>query len=175
MKEVKDVAPMDLLQEKRPWIIAPGAFEPEKGFRCVIIFERHPFRFPLGKLTNMPTDLCPIPYFPADADTAETRHAAEQTATEWSQTAFGIDKERYLAIGMSSISAFERGKFVKVLGETADQLVLENGFGDAIELDEEVAIKLYQDLAKMLDLPCQTNCPECGDIMEGKCSECSPE
>ncbi len=33
-------------------------------------------------------------------------------------------------------------------------------------LGEEAAIKLYQDLADALDLPCQRTCPECSGIME---------
>ena len=175
MKEVKDLMPADLLDEGRRWVIVPGDFIEDKGFRVEVIFETHPFRFPIGQITNMPRGVADrLPYFPADGDTDDAQQASRELAEEWCHKTHGIDKKAYLAIVSSSIKAYEQGKRVKVLSDHPDHLTLHNGFGDEIELDEEAAIKLYQDLAEALDLPCQRNCPKCGGIMEGDvCEECA--
>ena len=123
----------------------------------------------------MPRDLPQkMPYFPAEDESEEAQQAAQTLAEEWCLKGQRIDHQAYLAIVSSSIKAYEEGKCVKVLSDHPDHLTLHNGFGDAMELDEEAAIKLYQDLAEALDLPCQRNCPKCGDIMDGDvCEECA--
>ncbi len=169
-----DMTPADLINEGRRWVIAPGDYIEGKGFRVEIIFEDHPFRFLIGQITNMPRDLpAKMPYFTADADNDDTQGAARAVAEEWCLNHNGIDQKAYLAIVSSSIKAYEQGKHVRVLGDDPDSLTLQNGFGDEIKLDEEAAIKLYQDLAYALDLPCQRTCPECEGIMEAdECEEC---
>lgn len=174
MKEIKDLMPADLMGEGRRWVIAPGDYIEGKGFRVDVVFENHPFHFPVGQITNLPdAGLREIPYLPAEADTEEAREASRRFAEEWSEKVNGINQKAYLAVISSSIKAYEQGKRVKVLGDDLDHLIIQNGFGDEIELDEEAAIKLYQDLAATLDLPCQRNCPTCGMILEGQhCEDC---
>lgn len=174
MKEVKDLTPADLMDEQRRWVIAPGEFVEGKGYRVEVIFEDHPFRFHIGEVSNMPTDLPQeMPYFPAAKKSANTEEAAQSVAEQWCLQKHCIDKKAYLNIESSSLKAYELGKRVRVLGDHPDRLVIANGFGNEITLDEEAAIRLYQDLADALDLPCQRDCPACGGIMEGnECDEC---
>jgi hypothetical protein len=172
MKGLKDLSPADLMDEGRRWVIAPGDYIEGKGYRVEVIFENFPFRVPIGQISNIPNNL-PVPYFPAEKESDEAENAAQSQAEQWCFQTHGIDKEAYLAIVSSSIKAYELGKRVLVLGDHPDGLAIANGFGDEIGLDEEAAIKLYQDLADALDLPCQRTCPECGGIMEADhCEEC---
>jgi hypothetical protein len=174
MKEAKDLTTADLIDEKRRWIIAPGDYVKGKGYRVEAIFENHPFTFEIGKVTNLPTNrLGHLPYFPAKADTKAARKAASDRAEQWSLKNNGIDQKAYCDILMSWMKAYNLGKIVKVMGDHLDRIVLQNGFGDEIRLDEEAATELYQDLATVLDLPCQRNCPKCDGIMDDDaCEEC---
>jgi hypothetical protein len=173
MKEVKDLTATDLLDEGRRWVIAPGDYIEGEGYRVEVIFEGYPFRIVIGQITNMPTDLPQMVYFPANNNDDQAQRAAEYLAEQWCLQRHGIDKMTYLDIVSSSMNAYDLGKRVRVLGDHPDRLVIANGFGDEIKLDEEAAIKLYQDLADALDLPCQRTCPKCGGIMEGdECEEC---
>jgi hypothetical protein len=172
MKEVKDLTPADLMSEGRRWVIAPGNYIEGKGYRVEAIFEGHPFRLPISQISNMPNKL-PVPYFPAESEGDEAEKAVQSLAEQWCLQNYGIDKKTYLDIVSSSIRAYEHGKRVRILGDNPDRLVIANGFGDQIKLEEEAAIKLYQDLADALDLPCQRNCPKCGGVMEGQtCDWC---
>jgi hypothetical protein len=67
----------------------------------------------------------------------------------------------YLSIVGSSISAQDRAMDVHVLGENADLLILRDGFGNVIHLDEDNAVKLYQRLAVATGMPHQVYCPNC--------------
>lgn len=174
MKEIKDLTPADLIEEGRRWVILPGDYVEGMGYRVEVVFEDHPFRHAIGLITNLPGPLPNVtPFFPADGPSDEARRAADAEAKAWCLKHHGVDGAEYLAIISSSMKAFHEGIFVKVLGETPDRMTLQNGFGDEMHVDEEAAIKLYQDLADALDLPCQRTCPECDGIMEGdECGEC---
>ena len=176
MKELKDLEPADLMDEGRRWVIAPADFMEERGFRIEVVFENHPFKFWIGRISNRPALPQKLPYLPAEDDSEKAREAALLVAEEWCLKNHGIDKSAYWAIMASSMKAHEQCKYVKVLGDDADRLTLQSGFGEEIKLDEEAAIKLYQDLADALDLPCLKNCPTCGEIMEGDdCEVCNGE
>ncbi len=170
MKEVKDLTTTDLMDEGRRWIIAVGDYLPGEGYRVEAIFENHPFRFQIGDVSNMPS---PVPFFPAIEENKDRYDAAHEVAVQWSCKTHGIDKRTYHMIINSSIRAHHQAKRVWVVGECGDDLALVNGLGQEMDLGEEVAIKLYQDLADVLDLACQRNCPVCGEILvEDGCPEC---
>ena len=173
MKEIRDLTPADLVDEGRRWVNAPGEYFQGHGFRATAIFENHPFRYAIGEISNLPNELSRVSYIPADDDSMKSRDLASETAMQWCMTTEGLSKLEYFSIVASSMQAHHQGKYVKVLGDDPDHLTLQNGFGDEIKVDEEAAYKLYQDLAKTLDLPYQRNCPKCGELADGdKCDDC---
>src|SRR5207253_10735057 len=108
MKEARDLTPAELMNEGRRWVIAPGEYIDGKGFRVGVIFEDHPFRFPIAQMTNMPSGLPQrIYYFHANADTDNAQQAAQALAEEWCRKHQGIDREAYFVIISSSIKAYE--------------------------------------------------------------------
>lgn len=171
MKEVKDLTPVDLVEEGRRWVIVPGEYVQGIGYRVVGIFENHTYRYPVGEISNLPTSA--RHYIPSDDDFNESRNTASEAALKWSIATNRISRKEYFTIVTSSIRAHHQGKYVKILGDDPDHMTLQNGFGDEIKVDEEAAYKLCQDLAKPLDLPYQCNCPKCGELVDGdECYEC---
>lgn len=175
MEEVRDLSLNDLLAGGRRWVIAPGDYAKGEGYRTKVIVEKHPFPFVMGQITDMPSlSGSELPCFPAPTDSVEARDAAKLAAARWCERHLGIDRATYLSIIASSMKAYQYGKRVRVLGESSEELVIVNGFGDRIELDMETATQLHRNLAVALDLPCQRQCPICREDMDGDhCEECS--
>jgi len=152
MKQLKDLTIEDLLAEGRRWVPFPGELV-EGGFRLEIVFHDHPCRFCLGQVSNDPS--LPPPLIVS----SDSPHSwCVQWAIENGMVKNGLE---YLSIVGSSISAQDRAMDVHVLGENADLLILRDGFGNVIHLDEDNAVKLYQRLAVATGMPHQVYCPNC--------------
>jgi len=176
MKAVKDLAPADLIAERRRCVLYPGNYEEGRGYRAQLVFEDHPYKFFAGEKSNLQRpDMPPPLYFPASEDTPETRDAADATAKEWSKVHFGVSDSDYFTICLSSISAQNKAHCVTVKRDPdSDECWLADGYGNEMRLEGENAIKLYQDLARAYYLPYRESCSECGYCLndEDKCDCC---
>lgn len=169
MKELRELTPLDLLAEGKRHVIRAGDFEPGKGFRAEVIFENHPYRFVTGEVSNLPTVKKPL-YFQA-----KSQKAADKAAMAWCEANLGIGKRDYLAIIGSSMAAQNKARRVQVKKDPdTSEVWLRDGFGNELQLEEEHAIRLYQDIAIAYDLPFRASCPECGALFNDidECDQC---
>lgn len=151
----------DLFDEGRRFVLEVGEYHEGEGFRAIIVFENHPGYFPSGELSNRP-DAAPVLWW-----RTSDRQEAERMACSHSEATFGLSRMEHMKIVMSSIGAQHKSGKVRV---TYDQelarIWLRNGFGQEMELEEEHAVTLYQDLARTMDLPYRPNCSECGMLLD---------
>jgi hypothetical protein len=172
MKDVKDLSPADLLAEGRRFVLHVGEYDAGKGFRAEMVFEDHPYRFPTGEVSNLPSAKAPL-YFHTDSTTI-----ADQKAKEWCKSNLGIDDEEYLRVICSSIGAQTVAMRVQVKRDPGTSEVwLRDGYGNEMHLEEEHAIRLYQDLATAYYLPFRENCPKCESLLNDhdECDSCQEE
>ncbi len=166
-KDIKDLTTVDLLAEGRRWVPYPGE-KLEDVTRLQIVFEKHPFRFCVGQISNDPSTLPPL------VIESDDPHA---WCVLWS-----IDNElvkdtlEYHLIVASSIGAQSSAMAIHVFCEDPDCITLQDGIGNSIQIDEDSATKLYQRLGQIMDLPHQVYCPHCDDpLMNYETCPCENE
>lgn len=156
MKEIKDLTVEDLIAEGRPWVVMPGE-RTAVGTRVLVVFKDHPYRYPIGQISNDPNLMPPLIVVDDDPEASCIQLSIEQGNVK--------DKMEYLQIVMSSMGARHKAMRVRVLLNYPDSFTLSNGYGDTMTMDEENATTLYEGLAEALGLPHQIHCRDCGDPM----------
>ena len=158
--------PADLLAEGRRWVLYPG--QDENGvFRAEAVFEDHPFRFPLGAVSNDP-DVPPPITFGTDRD------EAEEAVLRWNAANHGITPKEYRMILASSMGAQNKMRRVKVIRDPDTSVaVVFDGYGEpALTLEEDEARRLYLQIAQAYRWGHDEFCEECGCVLEdGLCPE----
>lgn len=155
MKELKDLTINDLLAEGRRWVPLPGD-SIDGGFRLEVVFQDHPFRFVLGMLSNDPSLPPPLIVSTDDPRAWCVKWAIDNTIVK--------NAMDYLSVVASSMEAQRRAMHIRIAADE-DIFVLSDGYGNEIRVEEENAMRLYQDLAARLGMPHQINCPQCDEPM----------
>jgi hypothetical protein len=159
----------NLMDEGRRYVLHVGEHYEGDGFRAAIVFEDYPFYFPTGELTNRP-EAAPIIWWPTDDE-----DAAQEMAYTYSEQELGISRTEHRRIVTSSMAAYSKARRVTVKrNPDTDDVWLLNGFDQEMKVDGDDAVTLYQDLAKLLELPYRKGCLECGLILneEELCEDC---
>lgn len=158
MTEIKDLTIDDLKAEGRRWILYPGNRD-VNGVRADVVFENHPYRFAVGRLSNDPAIQPPM-YLGGDDP--------EQTAIEWCvhNLDFIQGPEDWLTIMASSIGAQCQSRRIKVVRDPqTDECRLSDGYGNEMHLSGEDAERLYQDLARAYFLLFRESCEQCDTLL----------
>lgn len=158
MKDTKDLTVDDLKAEGRRWILYPGTKD-VNGIRADVVFENHPYRFAVGRLSNDPRIQPPI-YLEGDDP--------EQAAIDWC-----VRNLEYISVALdwhmivaSSIGAQVNCRKVRVVRDPlTDECRLNDGFGNEMHLSGEDAECLYQDLARAYFLPFRESCEHCDNLL----------
>lgn len=151
----------DLLNEGRRFVLEVGEYYEGEGFRAIIVFEDFPSYFPSGELTNR-SGAAPVLWW-RTADEAE----AKKLAYSYSEAVLGLNRRAHLNIVLSSMGAQNKARRVTVSHDSETGLILlHNGYGVEMELDEDEAVALYQSLARAMDLPYRDSCSECGHLLD---------
>lgn len=159
----------DLMDEGRRYILHVGEYQDGKGFRATIVFEGYPFYFPTGELTNR-QDAIPIVWWSTD-----DKEAASEMAYQYSEEVLEITRTEHDRILLSSFGAFNKGRRVTVKRDPeSGEVWLRNGFDQELQLEEDDAVALYQDLARSMELPFRGNCSECFRLLnyDDMCEAC---
>lgn len=169
MKKYENITVGDLMNEGRRLVLDVGKHHQGKGFRAIIVFENYPSYFSSGEFSNRP-DASPVIWWPTS-----DRDEAQELAYSHSERVLGLSRKEHRAIISSSIGAQHRAKRVQVKRDPeTGQVWLRNGYDQEMELEEDDAVALYQDLARSMELPHRENCSECGRLLndENMCEEC---
>lgn len=151
----------DLMDEGRRCVLDVGEYFEGEGFRAIVVVENHPGYFPSGERTNR-REAAPILWWPTDQ-----REEAQKMAFSHSKKALGLSRMEHLKIVASSIGAQRRAGNVHVKYDPeSGETVLRNGYGTKMDLDEDQAVALYQELARAMELPHRENCSVCGRLLE---------
>jgi hypothetical protein len=158
MNEVKDLTIDDLRSEGRRWVLYPGEKD-ANGVRADVVFEDHPYRFAVGRLSNDPSIRPPI-YLGGDDP--------EKTAIEWcvrnlDNIRDATDWQMVLASSIRAQVGCSRIRVVR--NPDTDECRLSDGYGHELSLSGENAERLYQDLAQAYYLPFRESCPKCGHML----------
>lgn len=159
----------DLLDAGRRFVLDVGEYHEGNGFRAIIVIEDYPSYFPSGEFSNQP-DAPPVLWWPTS-----DRDEAQELAHSHSERVLGLSRKEHGAIILSSIGAQHKAKRVQVKRDPGTgQVWLRNGYDQEMELEEDDAVALYQDLARSMELPHRENCSECGRLLndENMCEEC---
>jgi len=137
----KDITVGDLLDEGRRFVFHVGEYQEGDGFRATIVFEDFPGFFLTGELSNR-MDATPVFWWPtSDPD------EAQEMAYRHSETILGVSRKDHMLIIMSSMGAQNRARRVQVKRDPdSGNVMLRNGYGQELGLEEEDAVALYQDL-----------------------------
>lgn len=154
MKELKDITVRDLLDEGRRWVTVPGE-QTDGGVRLDVVFEDHPYRFPMGQISNDPSVLPPVVIEVDDPHAWCVQLCVEHGSIK--------NQFEYFRIIFSSINAQHRAMDVRVLSGPSGEITLQDGRGNQMVLDEENAFRLYQRIADAYGLPHQIYCNKCGE------------
>lgn len=161
MADHENVSVGDLLDEERRFVLEVGEYYEGEGYRAIIVFEDHPGYFPSGELTNRP-DAAPVLWWPTD-----DRDEAKRMAYSHSEKVLGLTRREHQKIVLSSMGAQHKATKVTVRYDAGTgETLLRDGYGVEMELVEEDAVALYQDLARAMELPFRKSCPECGRLLE---------
>lgn len=158
----------ELLAEGRHWVLHPGDKD-DLGVRAEVVFEDCPCRFQVGEISNDPSAPPPV-YLGPDDD------SAREAAIAYAVQAQGLSREDWCLIIASSIRA--DCKIRQVLAKRDPQtseVTLFDGNGDVvIVLEEQDAIRLYQQIAQGFRFDFTPTCPDCTCPLEdGICpNEC---
>lgn len=159
MTSVKDLTVEDLLAEGRRWVLYPGS-PLQNGVRALAVFEDHPIKIAIGQVSNHRSVPLPPIITAEDPDDWCRQWSIEQGLVK--------DETDYLMVIVSSIGAQHRCRQVRVIRDTdTGEVWLRDGYGNEMQLDEEHALQLYQDLAEAHDLPFARRCVECGEQLMG--------
>lgn len=167
MTKIKDLTVDDLKAEGRRWILVPGEKD-VNGVRADVVFEDHPYRFAIGRLSNNPTVQPPI-YLEGDDP--------EDSAIEWSVRHLDSvhSADDWHTIVASSIGAQVRCCQIRVVRDPqTDECRLSDGYGNEMQLSGGNAERLYQDLARAYFLPFRESCEKCDELLndENMCDCC---
>jgi len=168
MTEIKDLTIDDLKADKRRWILYPGNRD-VNGVRADVVFEDHPYRFAVGRLSNDPSIQPPM-YFDGNDP--------EQTAIEWcvQHLDFIQGPEDWHTIVTSSIGAQCQCRSINVVRDPqTDDCRLTDGYGNEMQISGEDAERLYQNLARAYFLPFRGSCEQCGTLLneDHQCEWCN--
>lgn len=165
MNQVNDEVVSTLLAEGRKWVPYPGD-RCHGGAVTQVVFENCPFRLVVALFPELSSLRIPIVINDDDP---------EKWCKKWGiERGLVRDEKDYLTVIMSSIGAQLHCRQVKVLRDKGMDLILQDGFGNEIQLDDENAFALYQDLAAAQDLPFAMRCVQCGEthLNDESCQSC---
>ncbi len=168
MNQVNDEVVSTLLAEGRKWVPYPGD-RCHGGAVTQVVFENYPYHLVVALLSELSSLRVPIVIKADDP---------EKWCKEWSiERGLVRDEQDYLTVIMSSIGAQLRCRQVKLLRDKGTNLRLQDGLGNEIQLDDENAFALYQDLAAAQDLPFAMRCVQCGEthMNDELCQSCELE
>lgn len=157
MKAIKDYSVEDLLGEGRRWVVYPGR-PLRNGVGVLAVFENHPIKISIGQVSNLP----PVPSPPAII----TADDPNKWCRQWSiKHGLVMDESDYLTVIGSSIGAHHRCRQVRVIRQSdTGEVLLQDGYGGEMHLDEECALQLYRGLAEAYDLPFLRQCLDCKEL-----------
>ena len=160
-----------LLAEGRRWVVYPGE-QDENGVRADIVFENCPLRFEVGCVSNDPSSL-PPQYLGPD------HTAAWEAAMTFAERVQGISREEWGIIILSSMGADCKARRVSAKRDPqTSEVTIFCGDGEVlITLEEEDAIRLYQQIAQAFELEFTETCQRCNlPLEDGICpNECGTE